>query len=54
MYIHPNSVGHNAVDMFPEIFIDNKVNFAQYHQLSPTVGNTSMFKLARVRRNIPF
>lgn len=30
MYIHPHSLGHNAVDMFPEIFTDNRVDFAHF------------------------
>jgi|GEM_PF-3272533 hypothetical protein len=30
MYIHPNSIGYNAVDIFPEIFTDNKVDFAHF------------------------
>lgn len=30
MYIHPNSIGHNAVDMFPEIFTKSKVDFAHF------------------------
>jgi hypothetical protein len=30
MYIHPNSIGYNAVDIFPEIFTDNKVDFSHF------------------------
>jgi hypothetical protein len=30
MYIHPNSIGHNVVEMFPEIFTDNKVDFSHF------------------------
>lgn len=30
MYIHPNSIGHNAVNEMPEIFTDNKVDFMHF------------------------
>jgi hypothetical protein len=41
MYIHPNSVGHNAFNEMPEIFTDNKVDFMHF------CTALSMYKLGR-------
>jgi len=30
MYIHPNSLGHNAFEQMPEIFTDNKIDFMHF------------------------